>query len=70
VVRDPGSGQLAAAEVGEALGLAVQAAYRSEQSVIRAADRGQPPLRRARGSLHHACEHVLAELPAATRVAA
>jgi secretion/DNA translocation related CpaE-like protein len=77
VVRDPGGGRLRSSEVAAALGLVVTATYRSEPAVVRAADRGQPPLRQPRGSrrrthgsLGEACRRVLAELDAAKRVAA
>jgi secretion/DNA translocation related CpaE-like protein len=51
VVRDPGGGRLTAAEIGDALGRPVLATLRSEQSVVAAASRGDPPLRRKHGSL-------------------
>jgi hypothetical protein len=51
VVRDPGAHGLSAAEVGAALGLSVVATLRSESAVAQAALRGDPPLRRGRGSL-------------------
>jgi secretion/DNA translocation related CpaE-like protein len=51
IVRDPGGGRLTAAEIGDALGLPVLATLRSEQSVVAAASRGDPPLRRRHGSL-------------------
>jgi secretion/DNA translocation related CpaE-like protein len=51
IVRDPGGGRLTAAEIGNALGLPVLATLRTEQSVVAAASRGDPPLRRKHGSL-------------------
>jgi secretion/DNA translocation related CpaE-like protein len=69
VVRDAGSGRLSVAEVGTALGLPTVASFHSESSVAAAADRGDPPLKRPRGSLHEACQQLLAGSPG-TRVAA
>jgi secretion/DNA translocation related CpaE-like protein len=60
VVRDAGSGRLTTAEVAAALGLPVAASFHSESTVAVAADRGEAPLRRSRGSLHDACRAVLA----------
>jgi secretion/DNA translocation related CpaE-like protein len=60
VVRDPGAGRLSCREVGSALGLPVVATLRTESAVEAAARRGDPPLRRARGSLAQVCRTVLA----------
>jgi secretion/DNA translocation related CpaE-like protein len=60
VVRDPGGGRLACREVGSALGLPVVATLRTESAVEAAARRGDPPLRRARGSLSQVSRTVLA----------
>jgi secretion/DNA translocation related CpaE-like protein len=60
VVRDAGAGRLAVAEVAAALGLSVIATVQSEAGVALAAQRGEPPLRRPRGSLAQACRAVLA----------
>jgi secretion/DNA translocation related CpaE-like protein len=60
VVRDPGAGRLAAAEVAGALGFSVVATLQSESAVVSAAQRGEPPLRRSRGSLAQACRALLA----------
>jgi secretion/DNA translocation related CpaE-like protein len=60
VTRAGGAGRLSPAEVAAALGLAEIATVQSEESVAVAAERGEPPLRRARGSLHEACVRVLA----------
>ena len=60
VVRDARAGQLDAAEVAAALGLPVAASVQSEPAVASAAERGEPPLRRPRGSLHDACRLLLA----------
>jgi secretion/DNA translocation related CpaE-like protein len=68
VVRDARSGHLAAGEIAAALGLPVVAVLQSESAVTHAAERGEPPLRRSRGSLHDACERLLAT--AAVEVAA
>jgi secretion/DNA translocation related CpaE-like protein len=59
VVRDPGGGRLTVDEVAEALGLPVAAVMRSESGVETAARRGEPPLRRARGSLAETCQALL-----------
>jgi secretion/DNA translocation related CpaE-like protein len=59
LVRDARAGHLAAAEVADALGLPVAATFHSETGVMAAAERGEPPLRRHRGSLHDACRTVL-----------
>ncbi len=60
VVRLGGSGQLSVAEIAGALRLPVLAAVQSETAVTAAAERGEPPLRRPKGSLHDACGAVLA----------
>jgi secretion/DNA translocation related CpaE-like protein len=60
VVRDARSGQLTVGEIGGALALAVAATVDSEAAVQAAAERGEPPLRRPRGSLHDACRALLA----------
>jgi secretion/DNA translocation related CpaE-like protein len=60
VVRDSDAGQLSAREIADALGIAVVAVVESESAVTVAAERGEPPLRRARGSLHDACCDLLA----------
>jgi secretion/DNA translocation related CpaE-like protein len=60
VVRDAGAGRLAVSEVAAALGLATVATLQSESAVAAAAQRGEPPLRRRRGSLADACRAVLA----------
>jgi secretion/DNA translocation related CpaE-like protein len=60
VVRDPGRGRLTGREVGSALGLSVTATLHTESAVEAAARRGDPPLRRARGSLGQVCRTVLA----------
>jgi hypothetical protein len=62
VVRDADSGRLSAAEIADALGLPIAATFRSEASVAAAAERGEPPLGRPRGSLHDACRAVIGEL--------
>jgi secretion/DNA translocation related CpaE-like protein len=67
VVRDARAGHLAAREIAGALGLPVLATVHSEPGVADAAERGEPPLRRLRGSLHDAC---LLVLEATTVVAA
>ena len=59
VVRDPGGGGLTAAEIGRALGAQILATVRSEQSVVAAALRGDPPLRRRHGSLAEAARAVV-----------
>jgi len=60
VVRFGGSGQLSAAEIAGALRLPVLAAVHNETAVAAAAERGDPPLHRPKGSLHDACRAVLA----------
>jgi secretion/DNA translocation related CpaE-like protein len=60
VVRDAGAGRLSVTEVADALGLAVIASLHSESAVAAAAERGEPPQRRQRGSLTDACRAVLA----------
>jgi secretion/DNA translocation related CpaE-like protein len=60
VVRDAGAGRLAAGEVANALGLPVIATLSSEATVAAAAERGEPPLHRRRGSLADTCRDVLA----------
>lgn len=60
IVRDSGAGQLTVGEVAGALGLPVVATLHSESAVVAAAERGEPPLRRSRGSLHDACRALLA----------
>lgn len=60
VVRDGGMAQLSAAEIADALGVDVAAEIESESAVKVAAERGEPPLRRPRGSLHDACCDLLA----------
>jgi secretion/DNA translocation related CpaE-like protein len=55
VVRDARSGHLEVGEIAAALGLPVVAVLQSESAVTNAAERGEPPLRRSRGSLHDAC---------------
>jgi secretion/DNA translocation related CpaE-like protein len=60
VIRDANPAHLSATHIGAALGLPVAAGYRSESAVAGAAARGEPPLRRARGSLHEACRSLLA----------
>jgi len=60
VVRDPGSGRLAANEVSAALGVSLAGVVRSEPAVIRAAERGQPPVRRSRGGFATVCRELLA----------
>jgi secretion/DNA translocation related CpaE-like protein len=59
VVRDGRAGHLGNAEIAAALDLPVAAGLQSESAVTAAADRGEPPLRRPRGSLHEVCEIVL-----------
>jgi secretion/DNA translocation related CpaE-like protein len=60
VVRDPGSGRLTAAEVSAALGVPLAGVVRSDPAVVRAAERGEPPLRRSRGGLAALCRELLA----------
>jgi secretion/DNA translocation related CpaE-like protein len=60
VVRDGRAGHLGAAEIAAALGLSVAATLHSEAAVVAAAERGEPPLRRHKGSLSNACKGVLA----------
>jgi secretion/DNA translocation related CpaE-like protein len=60
VVRDTGSGRLSPSEIAAALQMPVAATLRSEAAVASAAERGQAPLRRPRGSLHDACRALLA----------
>jgi secretion/DNA translocation related CpaE-like protein len=60
VVRDASSSRLTADEVANALGLQVIATFSSESAVAAAAEHGEPPLRRRRGSLAEACDAVLA----------
>jgi secretion/DNA translocation related CpaE-like protein len=60
VVRDPSDRRLTVAEIAGALGLQVVAVVQSEAAVVAAAERGEPPLRRPRGSLAEACGVVLA----------
>jgi secretion/DNA translocation related CpaE-like protein len=60
VVRDAGAGRLTVGEVSGALGLQVIASLHSEPGVAVAAERGESPIRRGRGSLHDACCAVLA----------
>jgi secretion/DNA translocation related CpaE-like protein len=62
VVRDPGVNGLNSAEVGSALQLATVATLRSEGSVVQAALRGEPPLRRDRGALAECSRSVLGAL--------
>jgi secretion/DNA translocation related CpaE-like protein len=59
VVRDARAGHLEVAEVAAALGLPVVTSLHSDPGVSSAAERGEPPLRRARGSLHDACQALL-----------
>jgi secretion/DNA translocation related CpaE-like protein len=60
VVRDAGAGHLTVNEIAAALDLPVAATFHSESAIVAAAERGEPPLRRPRGSLHDACRAVLA----------
>jgi secretion/DNA translocation related CpaE-like protein len=60
VVCDAGAGRLSVAEVADALGLPVLASLHSESAVAAAAERGEPPVRRRRGSLYDACRTLLA----------
>jgi secretion/DNA translocation related CpaE-like protein len=69
VVRDPAPGGLGSADVGRAIGLSVAAEIDSEPAVRQAADRGEPPVRRGRGSLHDACRALLALTAAQGRAA-
>jgi secretion/DNA translocation related CpaE-like protein len=62
VVRDAGSGSLSVTEVASVLGLPVAAAWRSESAVEAAARRGDPPLRRARGSLAETCRVLVSSI--------
>lgn len=64
VVRDPGGPALSADDVGGHLGLPVAAVVVSEAAVRDAALRGDPPVRRDRGSLHDACRTLLRGLEA------
>lgn len=66
VVRDAHSGRLSAAEIADVLGLPLATTFRSEASVAAAAERGQPPLGRARGSLHDACRDLVGAAPTRT----
>jgi secretion/DNA translocation related CpaE-like protein len=59
VVRDARAGHLEVAEVAAALGLLVVTSLHSDPGVASAADRGEPPLRRPRGSLHDTCQVLL-----------
>lgn len=69
IVRDPGSGRLTAAQVSDALALPVAATLHSDAAVSRAADRGEPPVRRGRSAMASACHDVLA-LPVGVAAAA
>jgi secretion/DNA translocation related CpaE-like protein len=60
VVRDAGAGRLRVAEVADALGLTATASFHSEPAVASAGERGEPLVRRGRGSLRDACRAVLA----------
>jgi secretion/DNA translocation related CpaE-like protein len=60
VVRDAKASHLTVHEIAAALALPVAATMDSESAVEVAAERGEPPLRRPRGSLHDACRAVLA----------
>jgi secretion/DNA translocation related CpaE-like protein len=60
VVRDAGAGRLSVREVATALGLPVAAALQTESAVAAAAERGEPLLRRRRGSLQDASRLLLA----------
>lgn len=62
VVRSTRPGGLPADVVGDALGLPVLGAYRSEAAVAVAAERGEPPGRSGRGPLAELCGTVLSHV--------
>jgi secretion/DNA translocation related CpaE-like protein len=59
VVRDPGGGRLAVREIEQVLGIPVRASICSEPGVAAAAERGEVPVARRRGSLVRACSELL-----------
>lgn len=70
VVRGPSPGGLDGAAVAHALGLPLAGWLDAEPGLAQAAERGEPPARRAKGPLSHFCRELLAELPLPGRSAA